>query len=355
MSNATLSEDVAPAESIALAVICIIGFLLNSTALFVMLTNFTKIFSNAEACFIANLAFADLLTSLGGFIWGIAPVVVYSRPVLKAFFCINWTTVAASFLTLFCMSSERLFVVLNPPRAHRVFNKRFAYACCALVWFISILAGCMIIVNQAVALCVMTIMFEVSLLATLACYLGIYLKVKKLGRDSHRRAARYTAKTAKLNIEVEENEPALHHRVTVRQESRVTNLVFVLVVVLIITVLPYMILLQVNIAYLLSCPKCSIVSTLTDIQNYMLPLEMLNFVLNPIVYTWRLPKFRQALKKTFRRLVCCKTLRRKANLDAHVHGDLSYSSDSDSLANGPATIFTGRDTAGAPLNNNTHT
>lgn len=353
MTNTSgILNDGPSGDRIVVAIIGVIGIVLNTVTLIVMLKNFTRIFSNAEACFVSNLCAADLCTNTTALFWAIFPQSQYPFGLVVTLYCILWATVSASFLTLSCMAFERLLVVVNPIKTQRMLKKPFAYVCCAVVWLISIVSGSMVAVDTLIAPAAMVIMFELSLVATIGCYLRIYFTVKKLKREGLRTAARYSAKNAKLKIEVEENEPALHHRVAVRQESRITNLVFVLILILAVTVLPYMVLLQVVIAHMLSCPECERSSAMRTALNVLFPIEMLNFIINPAVYAWRLPKFRQASKRALNQFICFEKLR--ANTDAVAGGNYSYSSSSDSLAQGPATIFTGQDTSGQVLNNNRH-
>ena len=352
MNNTTDSYDHKPTgDQIVVMMIGVIGIVLNTATLIVMLRNFTRIFSNAEASFVTCLSAADLGTNITALLWAaFFRRGQYPFSLLWAILVIMWATVAASFLTLVCMAVERLLVVVNPIKAQRMLKKPFAYICCAVVWTIAVVTSSMCTVDFVIAQFAMVVMFEVSLLVTIGCYVRIYFTMNKLKRDRLRTAARYSPKNAKLKLEVEENEPALHHRVAVRQESRVTNLVFVLILVVVITVLPYMIVLQVAVAHNLTCRGCKRSHSMNIAMDVLFPMEMLNFIINPVLYAWRLPKFRQASKRTFSRFICCKKW--QANSDAVAGGNYSRSSSSGSLPNGPATFFTGHDTAGEALNNN---
>lgn len=351
MGNSSDVQDQLPtADRIAVGLIGIVGMVLNAVTLAVLLTNFTRIFSKVEACLVTNLCVADLVTNISAFLWGLFPIITSARDVIVGLHCVQWASVAASFLTLSCMAVERLVVVVNPIKARRMLTRSFALVCCAVIWVISIVTGSMLSVDPPIAQCTMIVMFEISLIATIGCYVRIYFTVNRLNGDGFRAAARYNTKNADLKLEVEENEPALHHRVAIRQESRITNLVFLLIVILTITVLPYMVLIHVVITHQLSCPSCEWTPAMITALDVLFPVEMLNFMLNPLVYAWRLPKFRQASKRTLNMIICCKKW--KANSEVTARGDRSYSSSSDSLANSPATIFTGGNTEGDALNNN---
>lgn len=350
MTNSTdVLDNESSADRIVVGFLCVIGVFLNTATLLVMVKNFTRIFSQAESCFVTNLCAADLATCVGGLFWAIFPISKYPSSLVIILHCAQWVTVSASFLTLSCMAIERLSVVVNPIKAQRMLKTPFVSVCCAVVWVVSIVAGSMIAVNALIAQCIMTVMFESCMIITIGCYIRLHCIVKKLNRDGFHTTARYNVKDSKLKVE--ENEPALHHRVAVRQESRITNLVFLLIIILAVTVLPYMLLLQVVIAHSLSCSKCPWSSSMEIALDILFPIEVLNFVINPAVYAWRLPKFRQASKRTFRRFICCKKL--SVDSDGMRREDCSYSNSSESMANSPVTIFTG----GNPIeliNNNTH-
>ncbi|XP_028409826.1 adenosine receptor A1-like [Dendronephthya gigantea] len=352
----TNSSDVLDHESsadrIVVGLLCVIGIFLNTATLIVMVKNFTRIFGRAESCFVTNLCVADLATCVSGLLWTIFPISKYPSSLVIVLHCLQWATVSASFLTLSCMAIERLLVVVNPIKARRMLKRPFVSVCCAVVWVISIVPASMIAVNAQIAQCIMVVMFESCLIITIGCYIRVYFIVKKLNREGFHTTARYNVKDSKLKVE--ESEPALHHRVAVRQESRITNLVFLLVVILAVTVLPYMVLLQVVIAHSLSChlSKCPWSSSMEIALDILFPIEMLNFVINPVIYAWRLAKFRQASKRSFKQFICCKKL--SVDSDGMRRDDCSYSNSSDSMANSPATIFTGGNPRSEMLNNNRH-
>ena len=319
-------------DRIAVSIIGIIGIFLNTATFIVMLDNFTKIFSKMEACFMANLCVADLGTNINAFLWAVFPFSHYPQAFILTLHCLMWTTISASFLTLLFLAVERLLLVVKPIKVRNMqLNRSFACACCAVIWLISIVAGSMITVDAMIVQCAIVVIFEISLIATIGCYVYIYFTVTKL---NFRRTARNSTKNMNFKLEGEENEPALQHRVAVRQEARLTKLVFVLILILIITVLPYMLLLQVTLARSVSCPSCEWPPSMILALDVLFPIEMLNFVINPAVYAWRLPKFRQASKRTFSRVICCKKWKSNAEAVART----------PKTSETPESIFTGRNT-----------
>ena len=319
-------------DRIAVSIIGIIGIFLNTATFIVMLDNFTKIFSKMEACFMANLCVADLGTNINAFLWAVFPFSHYPQAFILTLHCLMWTTISASFLTLLFLAVERLLLVVKPIKVRNMqLNRSFACACCAVIWLISIVAGSMITVDAMIVQCAIVVIFEISLIATIGCYVYIYFTVTKL---NFRRTARNSTKNMNFKLEGEENEPALQHRVAVRQEARLTKLVFVLILILTITVLPYMLLLQVTLARSVSCPSCEWPPSMILALDVLFPIEMLNFVINPAVYAWRLPKFRQASKRTFNRVICCKKWKSNAEAVART----------PKTSETPESIFTGRNT-----------
>ena len=340
MTNKTDESDYEmTGDRIAVSIIGIIGIFLNAATFMVMLDNFTKIFSKMEACFVTNLCLADLGTNINALLWAIFPASRHPHELILTLYCLMWATVSASFLTLLVMAVERLFLVIKPIKARnmQLTSKRsFACTCCVVVWFISIVAGSMIALNVRKTQCAMVVIFEISLIAIIGCYVCINFNVTKLNRRNRfRTAAHYSTENMNLKLKEEENKPALHHRVAVSHEARITNLVFVLILILTITVLPYMLLLQIAVALNVNCPSCEWPPSMILALDVLFPIEMLNFVINPAVYAWRLPKFRQASKKTFSRVICCKKW--KSNTEAVARAPEAPGGSLDSSVHNPVT------------------
>ena len=89
----------------------------------------------------------------------------------------------------------------------------------------------------------------------------------------------------------------------VQREYQATIVVICLAVTLVITVVPYTIATQIYIwctILLESSCKTDTAANVSVFMWYYFPIELLNFVINPVVYAWRLPKYRNAFLTTFR-------------------------------------------------------
>jgi hypothetical protein len=121
----------------------------------------------------------------------------------------------------------------------------------------------------------LALFFEITILVTCFFYYKIFIKL------AERRAC--------LPSQLSSN----HGNSDLQREYQLTTVVAVLTIILIVTVLPYMIAGQISVTTKYN-------PTLKLFLHYYFPLELTNFLLNPIVYALRLPKYRHAILKTLR-------------------------------------------------------
>ncbi|XP_028402616.1 cholecystokinin receptor type A-like [Dendronephthya gigantea] len=79
------------------------------------------------------------------------------------------------------------------------------------------------------------------------------------------------------------------------QQDKLTAVVLLLVGILAVTILPYLLASQIILGYVIFC-KCPPPQVLLLFHYYYLPIELLNFAVNPLVYAWRLPQYRRSLR-----------------------------------------------------------
>lgn len=101
----------------------------------------------------------------------------------------------------------------------------------------------------------------------------------------------------------------------VKSEKKMTKIVFLLLLVAIACMLPLYIMLHVE----LLCESCMEVPVVKTISKLSEPILFLNSGLNPFLYAWAIPKYRQALKKILRDIWCLrqkksKNKQRKCNI-----------------------------------------
>ena len=90
--------------------------------------------------------------------------------------------------------------------------------------------------------------------------------------------------------------------VTIAQrEQRLTGVLLLLVVVLMVTVVPHHTVMAVFAGYRIFSDPRLVPNGFRVFWNYYLPVVLLNFVVNPIIYAWRLQDYRQSLFFYFRK------------------------------------------------------
>ena len=271
------SENEIPEETPYDILTTIIGgmaVILNGLLLIAMIRNASKIFTSNGAYLVANVAIADLLTGLNSSLWGIKKLFLLSETVTNASFSLFWTSIEASFLTIFVMSLERYIAILHPFKANLWLSKTRTIQSCILIWIISGLCGIYMTFNKETARLVLALFFEITILVTCFLYYKIFIKL-----EERRKSLPLQLSNINGNSELQ-------------REYQLTTVVAVLTIILIVTVLPYMIAGQISVTIY--------DANLRLFLHYYFPVELTNFLLNPIVYALRLPKYRSAILKTLR-------------------------------------------------------
>lgn len=323
-------DDWPSKERIIIAVIGGLGTFLNSMTLIVFYHHLRKIFSEAGGVFVTNLCVADLLTNIASIIYTFLTYYTHPETSIAALHSILWVTVSVSLLSLTLMALERLLVVIK--KAKRWLNKSKASVCCGVVWILSAFCSWILYEDIIIGQLTMVIMFELSVICTIACYIKIYNTVRKIDYTHELPiTARYSTRNAEVDIagmlNMDRNRETQVYR-ALRREMRLTKTVFILVIILIITVLPCILLMHVILARELSCTFCEHKETTTLAMKILYPLEMLKFAINPIIYAWQLPSFRRMCKKTF---ICCSTLTEDSR------AEFSNPTSFESFTNSPLT------------------
>lgn len=275
--NNTLSHKTLPYNpyDILTIIIGVMAVILNGLLLISMMLNANKIFTSNGAYLVANVAMADLLTGLNALIWGIKTLFLLPETVRDASFSILWTSIEASFLTVFIMSLERYIAIIYPFKANILLSKTRTILSCIAAWVLSALTGICITYYKEKTRLFMALFFEITILVTCFLYYKIFVK---LGERRDCLPSQLSGNQGNSDLQ---------------REYRLTTVVAGLTVILIVTVLPYMIAGQISIS-----TKDN--SNVKLFVRYYFPVELMNFVLNPIVYALRLPKYRLAILQTLR-------------------------------------------------------
>ncbi|XP_028406832.1 adrenocorticotropic hormone receptor-like [Dendronephthya gigantea] len=297
INNTTHAGQLIEPDKVVPSLVVVIGVasvVFNGALLIVMTFNSKQVFASLGSYFIFNLAIADFVTGVNSIVWGIERLSTpgtFSKEAGMTLLTIFWITVQVSFFTIFVMSTERLVAIVFPFKAALLMSKKKTTVYCIAVWIFAIVcAGLMNFKINQVQL-FLTILFEVIIICIAIEYYQVFRQLRSLWQSSKNRAV-YNGH----NNNEAGNKMATMKSTDLKREYEVTIVVVTLAVILVVTVIPYMIANQVILGYdLFNKPDHPAMM----FSTYYFPIELLNFVVDPVVYAWRLPKYRKAFLATF--------------------------------------------------------
>ena len=256
------------AQSICLIIISSLGVLLNGFLLLGL-----RIPDSCSA-FVRNLAVADLCTSIISFLWIFRRSISSKHSVILE--TLSWMFVFISFLTIFAIAVQRYIAVAHALWTHSVMKNNFNLLkmLSATTWLISIIfCSTRFYIDWNIVSFIITIVFEVLILSTIILYFMVFRSFRQY---STRDRQGHSLNETRLKLQFE-------------KEKKLTKTVFWISGLLIVAILPYVILLQLNkirrLFNTLDVLRCN--ATFADFTYYWVLLEMLAFSLNPVIYLSR--------------------------------------------------------------------
>ena len=270
---------------VLLIIIGSLAVLLNGLLL-LLIANNRKIFLRTRVSFlVANLSLADFLTG-AMLVLVIMLRLMQSRDIFKGFqFFFLCTSIQISFLTLLLMSLDRVVVATLPLTWSRLLTRRRTVFAIAVVWALSIFGGIMIQYHTKKKRLAMLLFQEISVCLFTASHVFIFQFLKR-----QRRRLVYLIRWSALELS------ALVDMPLQASHAQITSVVLTLMLVLIVTYLPYIIRLN-----MLMATKSTDIPVLQfdTVFRYTQAFSYLNFAVNPIIYAWRLKVYRRAFCKMF--------------------------------------------------------
>lgn len=293
-----------PSE-ISILIIGIFGVITNGTLLFVMIKDPLKCFRRPSMYFVLSLAFSDLSTGMASCLFAVQDRVM-SELFNKVLVSVIWASVVNSFITILSMAIERFIVVRYPIKAKSIITARRISIAITVTWVVSIASGSGVSFpppyNEYIQFGCLLECFIIILVM-----FGIYLRILVLLKKSAKmfRGGQFTRHRHRSSEQGKKRNDTAYQR-------SLNMVVFYLALVLIITVLPHLILGQIYLGYKFFYPTLSRPESLEYAPYISFPVELLNFVLNPVIYAYRLPQFRASLCYYFKK----KANRPRAGSDA---------------------------------------
>lgn len=305
MSNGTnssleqvLEDNRDKVEAILVLIIGVLSMIFNGSLLISMTVNPKLVFVSLGSYFIYNLGIADFITGINSIVYAINtlhPTELFDNDIKTGLLIIFWITIEVSFFTIFIMSTERLVAIVFPFKTALLLSKKRTIIYCVVVWIVSITFGIPMYMNNFInyVQLLLTVIFEIIVVAIVVEYIILFRHLRVLWENSKSRAVFNDSSNIEKGLVNKSKITEL------QREYEVTIIVVTLAVIIAITVFPYMIVLQVVLSYHLQGATLPSNHPANLFRRYYFPIELLNFVVNPIVYGWRLPKYRQAFLRTF--------------------------------------------------------
>ena len=286
-----MQSNVVQAHQILAYIFGILAVILNGVLLLSMYNERNKIFVSRISYLVANLAVADCLNGLFLIVLQ-QPIkdIEYKSEVRKNIqLPFVWTAFCVSFCTLLLMAAERLIVITLPMVWSTILTIRRTIISILAVWVISIIAGAVMYNDKyryygQFFICLFV---EISALCFIVTHFYILWLLHR--RDKHRAIANEVE-------DPDQEAPCLTASENIAQR-KVTIVVSILLVVLIVTCVPYFILLQmftVNNTFDPTVASKVDLEVYTTAYFYTDSLTYINFFANPIIYAWRLRMYRKA-------------------------------------------------------------
>ena len=249
----------------------------NAILLAILYLDLLKKFRTTTSYLIISLTISDFLTS------SVACVAAFDNDVAIV---ILHATILSSTLTIFFMACERLVVVTYPLKAKSLITRRRIGLFIAANWIVSSVLGGVVgglpePENNYLRLSLLSVILILVLVLVVIYFMIIW-------RTKHRPTfSSETMRTRGLRI--------------IQREKRLTRVLFLLIAVLMVTVVPYFAAIVVFTGYLIFSDPIYAPNGVFFIQSYFFPVELVNFLVNPIIYAWRLPDYRHSLYFYFRK------------------------------------------------------
>jgi hypothetical protein len=186
------------------------------------------------------------------------------------------------------MAIERYIVIRYPIKAKFIITTRRIFIAIAATWLVSTILGAGVSFPEPYSNYIMFgVLIECFLIILIM--LGIYVRMAVLLRKASKIFREKTFSRHSRNEQEKKPKDDHYHRT-------LNIVVFYLALVLIITVLPHLILGQIYLSYRFFYPATHELPVALKYAPYIsFPVELLNFVLNSVIYAYRLPQFRAAL------------------------------------------------------------
>lgn len=205
-----------------------------------------------------------------------------------------WTTVEASLMSLMFLAVERTLAFRCPFALKSIVTVRRTVFVILCIWTFAATCGLLVYFYSNKAQLAMTILYQLCVATFLVGQAYVIIKMQQRKRQN-------------VLCDHDVSMVTRKHILKQRVNNHVTKVVLILIIVVVVTLLPYMIAIQI---YFLSALRLrppldqQALKVLVRFIVYWYPVELLNFIVNPIIYAYRLERYRRAFFNAFSFLNC---------------------------------------------------
>ena len=265
-----------------------LSVLLNGTFLIVIWKSWTILKQRRITYHVTNLALSDSMVGASTFFQYISIVAAGAHTAASSVFCtITWTATLTSLLAVCLMAVERGLCIMKPLMWNQILPLKRILKIMVANWILTLPLSILMEFYPLPMKFTLLVLFNIPIFVTTVVYTSIYMKIRK-------------ATSEKVHDETEQNpSAAIEVRRNNLMQRKVGGLVLILTLVLLATVSPSFLVSSIKISCELFESNCKFIGTVTTLTQYFYMLELTNFIVNPILYVWRMSMYRQAFWKMF--------------------------------------------------------
>ena len=296
-------------SAIFISMVSFATVLANSLLLLIFCLDPLKIFRNPTTYFLIGLAIVDLLTGLVQepiyatcfmFLYFQHPLVTKCIPLMEFAYYFGSFSVTVSLIIVFAFTVTQYIVVASPLKYGRLVTKKKVLISVVCIYLYTAIFSCLPLMgvpNKVKESIELFLHNYTVVLITIVFYILLHYAMKRNMSTGNSLRNDSTSRGVSKHTQVQRNFVRLN---------------VILLIVLIVCFVPTMIIMTIRL-YMEDDYAPSAVSVL--IANLMIDnLHYLKFLLDPIVYAWRMPKYRESLSK----IVCGENVGRESNRNGTV-------------------------------------
>ena len=287
--NNTESEDVIRAWTAVYLTLSGLSFLLNATFLIVVWKNWKQVKRRRITYHLTNLAISDSVVGASTLAYYVDEVINSnsSTPQRSVFVTIAWTAILTSLLAVCMMAIEREVCIRRPHTWKQILPIQKISIVMIANWVLTLSLSIFMHFFTLAMRFVLLVLFYVTILVTSVVYLNVYRDIWKV-----------TATEGNANQDLR-CPSGIREKKNRLAQRKVGSFVLILTLVLLVTVSPSFLTLAVKMTCELFELNCTFIETVNMLTHYFYMLEITNFVVNPILYVWRMSMYRNAFWQMF--------------------------------------------------------